>query len=330
MIAGGAQSVSNFKPSRKKWQRLVSLCGTKPGMHEIWKDSHDRDSGMKLQVLSNLAGSICEVAALLKQYRRCRTTGGQHDCLRLDANLMTGFAGKGLDDPSDDAGRAPSLGQYAFDPNGREHPSAPAKGLGNVTDVHRLLGSAATSRKTLSAASASANIAKYRLAVVPERVAAIAKQQIPTSEYIFGCWRNTQKLCDRLVVGIEVGARGAFEFEVGAPAIENERGRAIAYRRVHQRATTERNRLHGGHDGATRRAQAALSHGARHGEPTVEFVLGGHEGRSLLDQHDGLAGVGEFLGDHRAGRARAHHDHVGLQREVPVVLGEDANLSGFH
>ena len=46
-----------------------------------------------------------------------------------------------------------------------------------------------------------------------ERVAAVAKQQIPASEYIFGCFRNTQKLCDRLVVGIEVGARGAAKFD---------------------------------------------------------------------------------------------------------------------
>jgi hypothetical protein len=236
-------------------------------------------------------------------------------------------ARKGRDHLPRHAGDPAAITEDALHLDRGQHPRAGPDRRRHVADVHRLLGPGPAAGEALAAAHAAAHVARDRLARVAELPAAVAEQQVARALHGIRRRCDAEKLLDRVVVGIQVAARGLAQAEALAPVIEYELRRPHADGRVDQRAAAQRNRLHGGHDGAAGRAQPPFAHRPGHRGRAVQLEVPRREGRPLLEQHDALPRAGELLRHHRAAGARADDDDVRLFAEVAVVLGEDADLA---
>src|SRR5262249_61552810 len=143
-----------------------------------------------------------------------------------------------------DAGRAPGAAEHALAARGGQHARPGAPRGGDVRDVHRLLRARGAAGEALAAPAAAAHVALDRLGRVAELLAALAEERVAPAEHGLGRRRDAEELADRVVVGIEVGARRRAQLELLAPAVEHEIRRAHADRGVDERAAAEADRLH--------------------------------------------------------------------------------------
>src|SRR5215469_4464505 len=74
----------------KKVKRLIALGRPELGIGAFGEDSLDRDPGVELQVLADLAGPVRKIPTALEQHRRRHAACGKHDHLRANFETMAG------------------------------------------------------------------------------------------------------------------------------------------------------------------------------------------------------------------------------------------------
>ena len=282
---------------------------------------------MKLQIAAHLARGVREVAALLQQDRRRHAARRQHHPARMDLEAMGCSAAEGFHHL---ARHAPHLGRVAQDLlhlERGEHPGTEFHRLGDVADIHALLGPAPATRQALARAATTPHIARHGFTFDPQGVASVAEEQVPGPLHIIRGGRDAQKVTDRIEVRIEIRPGGSLEIETRRPLIENEIRRPHAHGGIDQGASAETDGLENGHEGPGGGTQAALAQGSRHGNIPIGAKLRRCKGRALLHQDHAMTRAGKFIGHHRARGPGAHHHDVGFFLEIPRILREDPDLA---